>query len=76
MTAHELARKLLEGPDVLVVHAVDVNYGCEEEPREITSAEPVTLYQAEFNGIAFDLSFEAPRNKRLPCHETQAVKLA
>ncbi len=75
MTAHELARKLLEGPDLPVARAVDTNYGAEEEPSEIDATEIVTLYQAEFNGIAFEPSFEAPRNKRLPCHEIKAVRL-
>lgn len=76
MTTHELAKKLLEGPDVMVVHAVDVGYGCEEEPSEIDSAAEVVLYQANHSGYYGDLLFDRPRNESLDVREVRAVKLS
>ncbi len=50
MTAHELARKLLEGPDVLVFRDQGTGYA-EWEPEEITLIEPATLWQYSSLGV-------------------------
>lgn len=49
MKTHTLAKLLLEGPDVLVVHDIGVGYA-ETETDEITVTQPVTLWKCRIVG--------------------------
>jgi hypothetical protein len=75
MTTHELAKKLLEGPDVKAVQqcaAPNCDYA-----DEIETAEIITMYQCEMvNGQWSDLIFEPPSNRVLPLRAITVVELS
>ena len=75
MTAHELARKLLEGPDVLVAY-VNQTYD-ESEVCEVTQLSQATLWRARLVGEHWsDWSEESPRGfEGVDKQSMQAVKL-
>lgn len=77
MTAHELARKLLEGPDVLVFVDQDCDYGSSSEPSEITETEPVTLWQIDYVGHRWpnEYHFHKPNNPDLVTRSVEALRL-
>lgn len=76
MTPHELARRLLELPDLPVIYDRGTGYA-EWEPCVIDTVEPITLYQVDFGqGWDPDLADHVPHNPRLPVREVQAVKVS
>jgi hypothetical protein len=82
MTTHELAKKLLEGPDVPVVIDTQVGYGDSAEPDEISETCPVTLWQCAF-GVRPDGTvvwgewrYDKPLNETLTVQSKPVVRLA
>ena len=76
MTAHELARKLLEGPDVLV--AIQGHAPNEDTFDEVSEIDPVNAWQVDYgHGIGFDAAlFDAePRNTQLKTRQLAPVRL-
>jgi hypothetical protein len=76
MTAHELAKKLLEGPDMPIVIQ---DYPPNEDTFDlVTVIELRSAWQIDYNiGRGWDpaLFFEPPRNPELPRRETQVMVL-
>lgn len=76
MTTHELAKKLLEGPDVMVVHDVDAGYG-ETQPDEITATEQIVLWKQLLVGPYWsDMSEREPEvsdSDRMKIHAVRLV---
>ena len=75
VTAHELARKLLEGPDHLVVY---FNEAYDETTTEsVDSLDHVTLWQVAWNDREFDggLCVDKPQNEKLTVRSIEAVRL-
>lgn len=49
MTAHEIARKLLEGPDLPVVDVYATEYGDSEAASIVTAIEPMTVWELTYS---------------------------
>lgn len=74
MTAHELAKLLLAGPDLLVVTEVDdILFG--SAPDEVTTVETTTVYQRDYGHGWGDMHFHPAKNRALPQRALEAVKL-
>ena len=76
MTAHELARLLLEGPDLPVFYYETIQGDLETKLVEET--RPVTLYQANYGGAAgwgLSLLCEKPKVHGLEIREVKAISL-
>lgn len=74
MTAHDLARKLLEGPNLPVV-TIDY-YGSEAE--EVAKVEPLDTWQVDYGGGGgweSELKLEEPRNKDLKQRLVKTVRV-
>lgn len=78
MTAHELARKLLEGPDVPVVYHDHVGYESETEIVQVDFTESVEVWQTKYcrSDDWSEFLERKPRNETLPVRSVQAVRLA
>jgi hypothetical protein len=76
MTAHELARRLLAGPDVLVVYFDHVGYELETEVAAVEALEPVELWQAKYcKGDDWRNPVDYKPSERLPVRAVQALRL-
>lgn len=77
MTAHELARALLDGPDFYVVRdRPSGDYG-ETELEPIDTIERLTVWQVDYgNGWSEDLEEAKPANPNLKVREGEVLRLS
>lgn len=58
MTTHELARRLLEGPDVVAVYPSELHG--DEFAQPIDDLAPITLHRVTVEGFGERLEFDPP----------------
>lgn len=80
MTTHELARKLLEGPDVSVVFDGQACYGEAPDPDEVSDVSPIVLWRYDYavgggKSLWGDWHYDRPMNETLTVQSKPAVRL-
>lgn len=75
MTTHELAKKLLEGPDVPVVSERQCGYG-ETEVTELVAAERKTMWQVQIGSTwREDFEIADPSGEGWPTRSVEVVEV-